>query len=67
MLTVEIGNNAGKIWNLLNEDGAQPVKSAIKKLKLSASEFYMAAGWLSREGKIYHFEEDGVLMMHLKE
>lgn len=67
MLTFEIGNNAGRIWNLLSEEGAHPVKDVIKKLKLPTSEFYMAIGWLAREGKIYHFEQDGILTVHLKE
>ena len=67
MITNEIGLNAGKIWNTLNEQGEQPVKNLIKKLQLSGPGFYMAIGWLAREGKICHFEKDGAMTIYLKE
>jgi hypothetical protein len=67
MITNEIGMNAGKIWNLLNELGAHSVKKLKKKLKLAENDFYMAIGWLVREGKVFHFENDGVLKICLKE
>lgn len=67
MITTEIGLNAGKIWTLLNEKGDHPVKDMIKKLKLSTADYYMAIGWLAREGKIFHFEKEGVLTVCLKD
>jgi predicted transcriptional regulator len=67
MITNEIGLNAGKIWRLLNEQGDHSVKELKKKLKLSDSDIYMALGWLAREGKIFHFEKDDILMVGLKE
>jgi len=66
MITTEIGNNAGKIWNLLNEQGEHSVNELRKKLKLTVPEFYMAIGWLAHEGKIFHFEKDETLMVYLK-
>lgn len=66
MLTDESSLNAGKIWNLLNEHGEHSVKDLKKKLKLSEPEFFMAIGWLAREGKIFHFEKDETLMVGLK-
>jgi len=66
MITNEIGSNAGRIWNILNEEGEQPVKGLIKKVKLTSPNFYMAVGWLAREKKIYHFKKDGVMMVSLK-
>jgi glucan-binding YG repeat protein len=67
MITSEIGSNAGKIWNILNEEGEQPVKGFMKKAKLTSPDFYMAVGWLAREGKIYHFKkDDGIMMVSLK-
>ena len=66
MITNEIGLNAGKIWNELNELGEQSTKGLIKKLKLSTADFYMAVGWLAREGKIVQFENEGMMMMILK-
>lgn len=67
MITNEIGLNAGKIWNTLFDEGEQPVKNLIKKLKMTSPDFYMAVGWLAREGKIFHFEKDGVLTICLKD
>ena len=67
MITNEIGLNAGKIWNLLDEQGEHSVKDLKKKLKLSDHEFFMAIGWLAREDKIFHFEKDEILMIYLKE
>lgn len=67
MITNGIGLNAGKIWNTLFDEGEQPVKDLIKKLKMTSPDFYMAVGWLAREGKIFHFEKDGVLTICLKD
>ena len=47
------GNNAGKIWDMLNEEGPQVQTKLIKKINLTQNEFYGAVGWLARENKIY--------------
>jgi DNA-binding MarR family transcriptional regulator len=67
MITNEIGLNAGKIWNLLNEQGEHPVNEIAGKLKMSDSDLKMAIGWLSREGKIYHFVDGGEWLIGLKD
>lgn len=67
MITHEIGINAGKIWNTLYDEGAQPVKNLIKKLKMTNQDFYMAIGWLAREEKLFHFEKDGIMTICLKD
>ena len=56
-----IGNNAGILWNILN---AQDDKMEITKLKkesgLTDAQFWAAAGWLAKEGKlIYSSEKKG--------
>ena len=66
MITNEIGLNAGKVWNLLNELGELSHKVAQKKLNLKSADYYMAVGWLAREGKIYHFEKDNQIKIYLK-
>jgi len=66
MIANEIGLNAGKIWNALNEQGEQSTKTLMKKLKLSSTDFYLAAGWLSREGKVLHYESEGIMMIGLR-
>ena len=67
MITEEIGSNAGKIWDFLNEQGNQSLKELKKKLKMTDQQFYLAVGWLAREGKIFDFEDDKTLMIGLKE
>ena len=47
------GNNAGKVWDMLNEEGSQVQTKLMKKTNLSPNEFYGAVGWLTRENKIY--------------
>ncbi|MDD4226846.1 MAG: winged helix-turn-helix domain-containing protein [Mariniphaga sp.] len=66
MITNEIGLNAGKIWTFLNEKGDHSVKDLIKKIKLSTADFYMAVGWLAREGKVNQYEQEGIMMIGLR-
>ena len=53
-----IGSNAGILWNILN---AQDDKMEITKLKkesgLTDAQFWAAAGWLAKEGKLIHTAE----------
>ena len=46
------GNNAGKVWTTLKEEGPQVQTKLIKKTNMRNDEFYGAIGWLAREGKI---------------
>ena len=47
------GTSAGKIWNVLHDDGSLNKKKIIEKTKLNNQDFYIALGWLARENKIY--------------
>ncbi len=47
-----IGNNAGVIWNVLNANGKMTETKLKKESGLGSAEFYMALGWLAREGKL---------------
>ena len=47
----KIGENAGQVWGAL-ENGAQGIKALKKATKLKNEEFYLALGWLAREGKL---------------
>ncbi len=47
-----IGNNAGVIWNVLNTNGKMTESKLKKESGLGSAEFYMALGWLAREGKL---------------
>ena len=54
-----IGNNAGILWNILNEQ--QENKMEITKLKkesgLTDAQFWASAGWLAKEGKLVFSSE----------
>ena len=47
-----IGNNAGLIWNALNENGRMTETKLKKETALASADFYAALGWLAREGKL---------------
>lgn len=58
-----IGNNAGAIWNALNENNNLTVKALKKATKLKDKEVFAALGWLAREGKInLEANEDDVVV-----
>ena len=52
-LTKKCGENAGKIWNSLNEFGNQSETSLLKSTKLTSQDFHAGVGWLARENKIF--------------
>jgi len=52
-LIKKYGENAGKIWNSLNEFGNQSETSLLKNTKLNSQDFYAGVGWLARENKIF--------------
>jgi hypothetical protein len=47
-----IGNNAGRIWTFLSEEGPQVRSKIIEKTQMAEEEFFGAIGWLARENKI---------------
>ena len=59
-----IGNNAGLVWNALNEKNNQTVKELKKSAKIKTDKaLYAALGWLAREGKLNIAEtEDDVVV-----
>ncbi|MDA3891626.1 MAG: winged helix-turn-helix domain-containing protein [Salinivirgaceae bacterium] len=65
MITEKNGTNAGKLWALLNEQGAHSFKDAKKKLKMTNPDLYMAMGWLCREEKV-SISDDAEIVMDLK-
>jgi len=46
------GNNAGKIWETLEEYGPQVQTKLIEISQLTEDEFYGAIGWLARENNV---------------
>jgi len=47
-----IGNNAGRIWEFLSDEGPQVRSKIIEKTKMPEEDFFGAIGWLARENKI---------------
>jgi hypothetical protein len=54
----EIGETAGSIWRTLDEEGTLRLSTLKKQIKVPDALFYLALGWLAREGKI-DFEAEG--------
>lgn len=70
MITDDIGNNAGKIWNLLYQQERQEsmsIREIGKHTHLKDAMVYLALGWLSRESKISYSIENEELKMRLKQ
>ena len=46
------GNNAGKLWKTLSDEGPQVRSKLLDSTQLTKDEFYGAIGWLAREDKV---------------
>ena len=61
MLEEKAGLLAGKVWEILTE------KEIVKEMKTRKStEFYLAIGWLLREGKLNTWGEGADMKFELK-
>lgn len=66
-LEEKAGTLAGKVWEFLNAAGAANEKEIMKGIKVRRStEFYLAIGWLLREGKLNIADKDDNLTFSLK-
>ncbi len=61
-----VGENAGKVWHVLDEQGPQNVTQLKKKVGGSNGAVEMALGWLAREGKIEFEQQKKSLIIKLK-
>ena len=48
----QVGETAGKIWHVLNDEGPQTIPQLKKKLNGSGELLSFALGWLAREDKV---------------
>ncbi len=48
----QIGENAGRVWHQLNENGPTSLSKLIKQIDAPRDVVMQAIGWLAREGKI---------------
>ena len=51
-ITTKFGNNAGKIWQVLNEKGCLKKDDIIQMTNLNETDLHIGIGWLARENKI---------------
>ena len=67
MLEEKAGMLAGKVWEILNANGALTEKEIVKEMKTrKTTEFYLALGWLLREGKLNTWNEGSEVKFGLK-
>jgi hypothetical protein len=60
-----IGEAAGALWQILAEQGPAPFATLIQDVSVPESLFYMAVGWLAREGKLEFEKYDGDYLIRL--
>ena len=61
-----VGETAGRIWHLLNDEGPHTFPQLKKKLDGSAELVGFALGWLAREGKVDITQEKKTVKVALK-
>lgn len=60
MIKSQIGNNAGRIWRLIDELNGEVSYDELKEIScLCEIDILLAIGWLSRENKVYLFNIEG--------
>ena len=62
----QVGETAGRIWHLLNDEGPQTFPQLKKKLDSSGELLSFALGWLAREDKVDIRQEKKTLKVALK-
>jgi len=60
-LTTKFGDNAGKIWQVLNQNENSDEDELKEKTHLAKNEIHAGIGWLARENKIKKEDENYTL------
>lgn len=63
MEKMKIGDNAGKVWNVVNEVKEISLHELSRKVGISCEEIALAVGWLARENHICIQRREGQLML----
>lgn len=61
-----IGETAGEIWELLNEEEQLTFSAIVGKTKRPQSMVYMGIGWLAREDKLIFTQTKRGVILSLK-
>jgi len=67
MIKNKIGENAGKIWNILNKNIEMNIKELKKVTNLYDKDLLLALGWLSRENKVFFWGDKNDFQICLTE
>ena len=65
-INAQIGELAGKIWHLLNDEGPQTLAQLKKKVGGAGELLGFALGWLDREDKVEITQEKNAFRCQLK-
>ena len=65
-INAQVGETAGKVWHLLNDEGPHTFAQLKKKLDGSGELLSFALGWLAREDKVDITQEKKVVKVALK-
>jgi hypothetical protein len=65
-INAQVGETAGKVWNVLNDGGPQTFTQLKKKLDGSGELLSFALGWLAREDKVDITQEKKLVKVALK-
>ena len=65
-INLQVGETAGKVWQLLSVEGPQTIPQLRKKLDGSGDLVGFALGWLAREDKVDITQEKKVVKVALK-
>ena len=65
-LKPQVGETAGKVWELLSSEGPQTLAQLKKKVKGSGEVLSFAVGWLAREDKVEVGFEKKTIQLQLK-
>lgn len=57
MEKMRIGENAGRVWHVLNEVEEITIVELGRMLSLSNADVALALGWLARENNVYIFKK----------
>ena len=64
-LVAQIGETAGAVWQLLDQDGPQKMSRLVKQVDAPRDAVMQAVGWLAREDKIRIEEESRSRVIYL--
>jgi hypothetical protein len=57
LFATEVGQTAGDIWQLLDEERSLTITQLVKKIGAPRAQIMQSIGWLAREGKLTVREE----------